>query len=257
MEKAIEKITLAAALEALENAGAGASVAQFEDVLEAMKGAPLAVTPEAVAAFWGPARAAHRAFVEAMDAYDADLKARQAVLDGQAKSLDGQITDLETRACQLECESRDADSSGDLDAAAAADEQAETLRKQAATARRKRRIATSAGLKGDPTRFEAVQAAESAYIEICRRCLDYVREAVALTAEWAKGFDALAEAARRETGRGPKLCGYDAKRRESIDRTARPEYYARVEAQAAADRERQQAEQARREAIESGRLVIG
>ena len=40
MEKAIEKITLAAALEALENAGAGASVAQFEDVLEAMKGAP-------------------------------------------------------------------------------------------------------------------------------------------------------------------------------------------------------------------------
>ena len=66
MEKAIEKITLAAALEALENAGAGASVAQFEDVLEAMKGAPLAVTPEAVAARGGEGGGGERGGGEGM-----------------------------------------------------------------------------------------------------------------------------------------------------------------------------------------------
>ena len=121
----------------------------LKTALDAIREHPAELTAEQLAAIWDPAREALVTYIGAMDAYDADLAVRRAVLDGQAAELAAQLTEFEARIAQLEGESREAASRGDLDAAAEADEKAEALRKQAATARRKRRIASSAELRGD------------------------------------------------------------------------------------------------------------
>lgn len=227
---------------------------RLKDMLDQFKSTPLAVTPESVTAFWEPAREAYSAYIGAMDAYDADLKERQTVLDRQGQALDAQIKDQEKKITALESQSREAASRGDLDGAATADEQAEDLRRQVTVARRKRRIASSTELRGDGGLYAAVQEKQAAYTETLDLCRQYVRKAVATVEEWKKQFEGLEQATRWAASRGPGDAGATEKRWLKIDKNFRREFWQKIEEQAAIQRAQAKVEQARREAVQSGRL---
>lgn len=188
----------------------------LKTALNAIREHPADLTAEQIAALWDPAREALDVYVAAMDAYDADLAARRAVLEGQATQLDAQLAELEKQIAALESESREAASRGDLDAAAEADEKAEALRKKAATARRKRRIATAAELRGDAALYERIVATRAAYGTTYDLCAAAAREAAGIVSSWAKRAAELERTAKLSALRGPVECGADAKRFDRI-----------------------------------------
>lgn len=228
---------------------------RLEAMLEKLKADPLKVTPETVASLWEPAREAWEAYCRSMDNYDRDLKERQAVLDRQGQELDEQIRGLEKKIKAMEEKSRDVASRGDLDAAAKADEEAEGLRSQKATARRKRRIATSTELRGDADLFETIKKAKAEYDSSFTLCQGAVREAIGIVKEWVEHFEKLEKDVRWATNRGPGDGGYTAKRWDAIDRAFNKEYYDKLAEQDAKRREKEKAEQAHREAVRSGRYL--
>ena len=226
---------------------------RLEDMLETLKSNILAATPEDIAAFWEPARAAFDAYHSTMARFEEDLKKRQTVLDQQAQQLDKHIRELGTQIKSLETKGREAASRGDLDAAAQADEQAEALRQQAAAARRKRRIATSTELRGDPALYEAVEKARGEYSDAFSACQAAVREAVAVIAEWERHFQELHEQVRHEKDRGPADAGYTDKRWMKIDKNFRREVYQKIEAEA----ERVKREEREREEFKRRVFIYG
>lgn len=183
---------------------------------------PTGVTAEQLAGLWTPARETLDTYVAALDAHDADLAARKSVLEQQAKALDAQLAGLEKQITHLEAESREAASRGDLDAAAASDEQADALRKQAATAQRKRRIASSAELRGDPVLYSRILDAKRTYDETYTECQAATREAANLISGWAKLAAELERAAKLSVLRGPVQCAADVKRFALIESSLGP-----------------------------------
>lgn len=251
-----KKRTLAAALEALAAVDAADAAAPLEEALEAFKTEPLAVTPDAVDALWGPARRARDAWLKSLTDYENDLKSRQGVLDQQAQALDAQISQLNQQIAALESRSREAASRGDLDTAAQADEEAEGLRRQAAAASRKRRIASSTELQGDGDLFAAIRRQRAAYDAAFDLCKGYVIQAVAVIDEWKTDLEALEKQTRWTASRGPVCNSYDVKRWEAIDRNFNRDDYQNRETRQTAELARKQAGQDRRKAIADGRLVI-
>lgn len=213
----------------------------------------LDITPECISALWEPAREAFNNYHAAMDAYEADLKSRQNALDQQAQQLDKDVRRLGAQIKSLEAKSRDAASRGDLNAAAEADEQADELRQQAATARRKRRIANAAELRGDSALYERCKAAQVAYETAFAACQAEVRAAVAEVHDWRERLECLEKEVRNIPDRGPGDAGYTDKRWKRIDRNFRRDYYAQIEAQA--EREKQNAQE--REDFERRVFVYG
>lgn len=189
----------------------------LKTALNAIREHPADLTAEQIAALWDPAREALDVYVAAMDAYDADLAARRAVLEGQATQLDAQLAELEKQIAALESESREAASRGDLDAAAEADEQADNLRKQAATLHRKRRIASSAELRGDRGLYEKLTAARASYDTTYQLCAVAAREAADYVRDLSERLERLTRTAQLSAGRGPQICGADRKRAAAID----------------------------------------
>lgn len=222
----------------------------LEQRLEAMRGNPCKITPEALETLLDPAREANTALNEAMAAYENDLTTRRAALDKQAADLDAKIETLKGQINALESQSREAASRGDLDAAADLDEQAEGLRKQLSTAIRKRRIASSTELQGDADLFKAIKAAKAAYEGAEATGQKYVQEARAVVDEWAAFFKQLQEKTKFVGRYGPHM---DGSRYEKIDHHFNAELYARMaEKQAAEEQERKEAweaEKARRRAM--------
>ena len=214
----------------------------LEDMLEKLKADPLKVTAEGVSAFWGPAKEAFSAYIDSMDRFDADLKARQAVLDQQGQTLDVQIQDLEMKIKNIEATSRDAASRGNLDAAATADEEAEDLRRQMSTARRKRRIANGTELRGDERLYTAIKEAKAGYDASFALCQGAVREAIEIVREWRENFEALEKTTKFEALRGPGDAGATEKRWLKIDKNFRREHYQQLEEQAAIQRAQEKAE---------------
>ena len=220
---------------------------RLEAALEQLKVAPLSATAEQIDALWGPAREAYRAYIAAMDAFDADLKERQNILDQQGRALDAQVRALEMEIKTLEDRGREAASRGDLDTAAQLDERSEDLQKQVATARRKRRLADGAALRGDAGNFAAIQEKQAAYTATLSLCGEYVREAVAAVREWQEHFARLERETRWAANRGPAVAGVVEKRWLEIDKNFRREFYQQLEAQAAVAQAEEKAEQALRE----------
>lgn len=189
----------------------------LKTTLNAIREHPGDLTPEQLSGLWSPAREARDVYVAAIDAYDADLAARRAVLEGQATQLDAQLAELEKQIAALESESREAASRGDLDAAAEAGEQADNLRKQAATLHRKRRIASSAELRGDRGLYEKLTAARASYDTTYQLCAVAAREAADDVRDLSERLERLTRTAQLSAGRGPQVCGADRKRAAAID----------------------------------------
>ncbi len=208
--------------------------------LEALKADPCKITAQAVADLWGPAREAKVAASATMTIYEQDVATRKAELDKLAAELDEQIKTLKAEVSTLEGQSREAASRGDLDAAAEADEKAEAMQKQLATATRKRRILSSTELKGDTTLFEKVQEAKKDFESTVEVCRGYVQEAVSLIETWAKYFSDLQKKTKWETTHSPSFDTYTFDR---VDRHYNAEYYARLERE-----KKEKAEQAAAEA---------
>ena len=184
----------------------------LKSALDTIREHPTELTAEQLSGLWDPAREALDVYHEALDTYDADLAARRATLEEQASALDAQLADLERQIAQLESESREAASRGDLDAAAEADEKAEALRKKAATARRKRRIATAAELRGDAALYERIVATRAAYGTTYDLCAAAAREAAGVISAWSKRAVELERTAKLSALRGPVECGADGRR---------------------------------------------
>lgn len=222
----------------------------FEQRLETMKANPCKITPEVLETFWEPAREANAALNEAMTAYENDLTTRRAALDKQAKELDAKMKYLKGRINALESQSREAASRGDLDAAADLDEKAESLRKQLSTATRKRRIATSTDLKGDADLFKAISAAKRTYEEAAEAGREYIQEALAVVAEWAKFFEQLQDKTKFAGRYGPNM---DSRRYEKIDHHFNAEFYSKIAEKAKAEEQERkaawEAEKARRSSM--------
>lgn len=190
---------------------------RLEAALSDIRESPISVTAEQLSGLWAPASEALDAYVAALDAYAADLAARKAVLEQQAAALDTQLAGLERQISQLEAESREAASRGDLNAAADSDEQADALRKQAATVQRKRRIASSAELRGDPGLYSGILSAKRTYDATYAQCQAAVYEASSLISGWAELAAELERAAKLTAQRGPVPCVADTKRFAAIE----------------------------------------
>ena len=195
---------------------------RLDAVLSDIRKDPTGVTAEQLAGLWTPARETLNAYVAALDAHDADLAARKYVLEQQAEALDAKLAGLERQITQLEAESRQAASRGDLNAAAASDEQADALRKQAATAQRKRRIASSAELRGDSGLYSRILDAKRAYNETYAECQAAAYEAASLISGWSKLAAELERAAKRSAMCGPVQCAADVKRFAAIESSLDP-----------------------------------
>ncbi len=211
----------------------------LDNKLEALKADPCKITAEAVADLWEPAREAKAEANTAMAAYEQDVATRKAELDKLAAELDEQIKTLKTEVSTLEGQSREAASRGDLDAAAEADEKAEALQKQLATATRKRRILSSTELKGDTTLFKRVQVAKKAFESTVEVSRGYVREAVSLIEAWSKYFSDLQKATKWETTRSPS---FDGSTYDRINHHFNAAFYAE---QARKKKEQEEAEKSR------------
>lgn len=207
--------------------------------LAAFKADPLTLSKEAILDLWAPAREAAQAVDTAMAAFDSDLKRRRDALDQQAAALDVQIADLKTQVQQLESSSRDSASLGDLDAAAEADEQAEGLRKQLSVVQRKRRIAASSELKGDPALFQQIEDARKEFTEVRESCEKAVREASGLVKELHAHFKKLEDVTWKSYDYGPF---YNDRQRNRIEHTFHADFYRQLAEKEKADRERAEQE---------------
>lgn len=189
----------------------------LKTALNAIREHPADLTAEQLAELWAPAREALDVYRAALDAYGTDLASRRAVLEQQAEALDAKLAELEGKIAMLESASREAASRGDIDGAAEADEQADSLRKQAATLHRKRRIASSAELRGDRGLYEKLTAARASYDTTYQLCAVAAHEAAAYVRDLSERLEKLKRTAQLSTSRGPQVCGADVKRQAEID----------------------------------------
>lgn len=209
---------------------------ELENKLESMRKDPCKITPEAIDSLWEPAKQASAAVSAAMQEYEKDLQTRQTAIDKQVSELEATISTLTAQIDALEEKSRDAASRGDLDTAADFDEQAETVRKDLSIAQRKRRIATGAELKGDPSLFDAVKAARTHYNEACTSSREFVCEAVSIVAEWAEFFESLHKKTMWKADYCPSMDSY---KYEKIEHHFHADLFARIE-KAGVKKEREQ-----------------
>lgn len=187
-----------------------------EALMEKIKGDPAGTTYDTIMELWKPAKDAARDIMEAVKEYEADQAKRRAELDAQAAEIDKRIDALQVKINAAENRSRTAASRGDLDTAAAEEEKAEELEKAASLLKRKRRIATSAELKGDPVIYGKIREAQNRRQiadEVCHR---YVIEAVDLAEKWAWQFKELHRRAVNAIQRGSALPSYEAERVDKV-----------------------------------------
>lgn len=192
------------------------TTAYCEALMEKIKGDPAGTTYDTIMELWKPAKDAARDIMEAVKEYEADQAKRRAELDAQAAEIDKRIDALQVKINAAENRSRTAASRGDLDTAAAEEEKAEELEKAASLLKRKRRIATSAELKGDPVIYGKIREAQNRRQiadEVCQR---YVIEAVDLAEKWEWQFKELHRRSVLAMQRGSALPSYEAERVDKV-----------------------------------------
>lgn len=189
----------------------------LKNTLNTIREHPGDLRAEQIAEIWNPARKALDVYRAALGEYEVDLEVRRAVLEQQAEALDAQLAELEWKIAALESKSREAASRGDLDAAAESDEAADSLRHKAAAIRRKRRIASSAELKGDKGLYDQIVASRAAYAGTYEMCATAAREAADCVRDLSERLEKLARTAQLSAGRGPQICGADRMRAAAID----------------------------------------
>ena len=97
---------------------------------------------------------------EAAQAYLSDLDTRKAALANQAAAYQAQLDKAAVKRKALAAKITDYTSRGQIDEAAEADAELETLDKNIATLGRKLRLVKGAELKGDPKLYAAAKAAQ-------------------------------------------------------------------------------------------------
>lgn len=98
----------------------------------------------------------------AAEAYLTDLETRKAALTEQAAGYKTELSTLTTQRKKLAAKINDLSSRGQIDEAAEADAELETLDKSISTLERKLRLVSTAELKGDPELYKAAKAAHDA-----------------------------------------------------------------------------------------------
>lgn len=126
----------------------------------------------------------------ACDAYNADIAERRANMEKRAAEYEQQLEDLAKNRAHYEAQVSKLTGSGDIDAAAQADERLAAVNAHIANLERKRRLADPAALKGDADLYAECEAANAEYTA----ALQAWREAI--SAAWA---DIKHEAQRLET----------------------------------------------------------
>lgn len=193
------------------------TTAYCEAIMEQIQGKPAETTYDTIMVLWKPAKDAARDIMEAVKEYEADQAKRRAELDAQAAEIDKRIDALQVKINAAENRSRTAASRGDLDTAAGEEEKAEELEKAISLLERKRRIAASAELKGDPVIYGKIREAQNRREiadEVCHR---YVIDAVDLTEKWEWQFKELHRRAVNAMQRGSALPSYEAERVDRVE----------------------------------------
>lgn len=98
----------------------------------------------------------------AAETYLTDLETRKAALTEQAAGYKAELSTLTTQRKKLAAKINDLSSRGQIDEAAEADAELETLDKSISTLERKLRLVSTAELKGDPELYRAAKAAHDA-----------------------------------------------------------------------------------------------
>ena len=132
-----------------------------------------------------PAQLAGAAVMKAVEDYHADLARRKVALDKQAAALDEKLEEIAAQLDELEDKTRNAASIMDLDTAAQYEEQAEPIRKELETLRRKRKVVDGSELRGDPEIYQRLQDAQerlsiarTVCFEYRATARDYIRDAL-------------------------------------------------------------------------------
>ena len=103
----------------------------------------------------------HKAFKQAIDAYNADLAGRRETLAARAQEIEAEIAKTQEKRATLAAQVTDKMSRGDLDEAAELESEVEQIEAQLATLERKKRMAAAAELRGDSGLYEAACKAEA------------------------------------------------------------------------------------------------
>lgn len=133
-------------------------------------------TPDDLQAIYKPQQAAYDAIMKAVEDYWQDLARRRAAIDRQAQALDEQIEETAAALDDLENQARTAASNMDLDTAADYEAQAEPVRAELDTLRRKRKVIDSAELKGDPEIYQRLTDAQERLAIVQPICDDYAAQ---------------------------------------------------------------------------------
>ena len=123
---------------------------------------PAEINTEFITAQAGEWQAAADKAKAAAEAYLTDLETRKAALAEQAAGYQTELDKLTTQRKKLAARINDLSSRGQIDEAAEADAELETLDKSISTLERKLRLVSAAELKGDPELYKAAKAAHDA-----------------------------------------------------------------------------------------------
>lgn len=187
-----------------------------EALMEKIKSKPAEVTYDIIMELWKPAKEAARDIMKGVEEYEADQAKRRAELDAQAAEIDKRIDALQVKINAAENRCRTAASRGNLDTAAAEEEKAEELKKAVSLLKRKRRIASSAELKGDPVIYGKIREAQNRRQIADEVCHQYVIKAVDLAEKWEWQFKELHRRAVNAMQRGSALPSYEAERVDKV-----------------------------------------
>ena len=128
---------------------------------------------------------------EVAQAYLSDLDTRKAALVKQAADYQAQLDKATAKRKALAAKIADLTSRGQIDEAAEADAELETLDKNIATLGRKLRLVKGAELKGDPKLYAAAKAAQDAVTAERTKYKETVKEFAATVSEEQKRLEKL------------------------------------------------------------------
>lgn len=164
---------------------------------EKLRSNPAAVNAELIEALAEKIQECSRQERAAFDAYNKNIEERRALLDAKAQEAAEQLSDLNAEKKHLSSEITNALSNADVDTAADLETELDKVTASIKTWEKKKRLANSGAIKGDPELYQAAEKAHKVKLEQDSEYLQAIRVIAGAAAEWADHYKQLAERSRR------------------------------------------------------------